>query len=106
MALALLCVAQFVVVLDATIVAVAMPTIGTDLGMSASELQWVIAGYGLTFGGFFILGGRAGALFGRRRLFAAGVALFAIASQTSLLPGSVLALVAARPPQVLGAAAL
>src|SRR3954465_5271726 len=105
MALALLCVAQFVVVLDATIVAVAMPTIGTDLGMSASELQWVIAGYGLTFGGFLILGGRAGDLFGRRRLFAAGLALFALASLACGLAGSGLALVAARAAQGLGAAA-
>src|SRR4051794_29848233 len=106
MALALLCVAQFVVVLDATIVAVAMPTIGTDLGMSASELQWVIAGYGLTFGGFLIPGGRAGDLFGRRRLFAAGLALFALASLACGLAGSGPALVVARAAQGLGAAAL
>src|SRR3954469_3890956 len=106
MALALLCVAQFVVVLDATIVAVAMPTIGTDLGMSASELQWVIAGYGLTFGGFLILGGRAGDLFGRRRLVAPCPPPFALASLACGLAGSGLALVAARAAQGLGAAAL
>src|SRR3954454_16256716 len=106
MALALLCVAQFVVVLDVTIVAVALPTIGADLGMAASELQWVIAGYGLAFGGFLMLGGRAGDIHGRRRLCAAGLALFMCASLACGLAGSGTALVAARAAQGLGAAAL
>src|SRR3954466_4509986 len=106
MALALLCVAQFVVVLDATIVAVALPSIGADLGMAPSQLQWVIAGYVLAFGGFLMLGGRAGDLYGRRRLFAAGLALFTAASLACGLAGSGGALVAARAAQGLGAAAL
>src|SRR3954463_5005117 len=104
--LAVLCVAQFVVVLDATIVAVALPAIGADLGMAPTELQWVIAGYGLTFGGFLMLGGRVGALYGRRRVFAAGLALFALTSLACGLAGSGPALVAARAAQGLGAAAL
>jgi MFS family permease len=106
MALALLCVAQFVVVLDVTIVAVALPTIGADLGMGAGRLEWIIAAYGLAFGGFLMLGGRAGDLYGRRRLFAGGLALFSAASLACGLATSGAALIAARAAQGLGAAAL
>src|SRR5687767_12625022 len=73
-ALALLCAAQFVVVLDATIVAVALPAIRRDLGFSHAGLQWVVSAYGLTFGGFLMVLGRAADLYGRRRVFAAGFA--------------------------------
>jgi MFS family permease len=106
MALALLCVAQFVVVLDVTIVAVALPTIGADLGMGAGRLEWIIAAYGLAFGGFLMLGGRAGDLYGRRRLFAGGLALFSAASLACGLATSGAMLIAARAVQGLGAAAL
>jgi MFS family permease len=106
MALALLCVAQFVVVLDVTIVAVALPTIGADLGMRPARLEWIIAAYGLAFGGFLILGGRAGDLYGRRRLFATGLALFSAASLACGLATCGAALIAARAAQGLGAAAL
>src|SRR5512132_781346 len=106
MALALLCVAQFVVVLDVTIVAVALPTIGADLGMDAGRLEWIIAAYGLAFGGFLMLGGRAGDLYGRRRLFAGGLALFSGASLACGLATSGAALIGARAAQGLGAAAL
>ena len=68
------------VVLDATVVNVALPSIQTDLGFTAANLQWVINAYTLVFGGFLLLGGRAGDLFGRRRLFLAGVAIFSVAS--------------------------
>lgn len=104
--LALLCVAQFVVVLDVTIVAVVLPSVGADLGMAPGALQWVIAGYGLAFGGFLMLGGRAGDLYGRRRLFAAGLALFSGASLACGLATTGSVLVAARALQGLGAAAL
>jgi hypothetical protein len=74
--LVLVCLAQFMVVLDATIVNVALPSIQSDLQFSATDLQWVINGYTLMFGGFLLLGGRAADLFGRKRLFLAGIALF------------------------------
>ena len=74
------CFAQFMVVLDATIVNVALPSIQADLGFSAANLQWVVNAYTLVFGGFLLLGGRAADLFGRRRLFVAGIALFTLAS--------------------------
>src|SRR5437016_12331525 len=80
MALALLCVAQFVVVLDASIVNVALPTIGRALHFSESNLPWVVNAYVLTFGGFLLLGGRISDLLGRRRVFMAGLVLFALAS--------------------------
>ncbi len=80
MVLLLLCGAQFLVVLDVTIVAVALPDIRASLGFSAGDLQWVLSAYTLTFGGLLVVAGRAGDLFGRRRLFAAGVAGFGLAS--------------------------
>ena len=66
--LVVVCLAQFMVVLDATITNVALPSIQTDLGFSATDLQWVINGYTLLFGGFLLLGGRAGDLMGRKRI--------------------------------------
>ena len=83
-ALAVLGIAYLMVVLDVAIVNVALPTIQSDLGFSTEDLQWVVSGYALTFGGFLLLGGRMGDLLGRRRVFMAGLALFLV---TSLLAG-------------------
>ena len=80
LALALLAAAQFVVVLDASIVNVALPSIGRALDFSQDNLSWVVNAYTLTFGGFLLLGGRLADLLGRRRIFIAGLALFAVAS--------------------------
>jgi EmrB/QacA subfamily drug resistance transporter len=103
-ALALLCVVQFVDVLGVTIVIVALPAIGRDLGLAERDLQWVASIYALCFGGFLLLAGRAADLYGRRRLFAAGLALFTVASLACGLAGSPMVLVAARAVQGLGAA--
>ena len=105
-ALALLAAAQFVVVLDASIVNVALPSIGTDLGFSSDDLSWVVNAYVLVFGGFLLLGGRIADLLGRRRLFVAGLILFAAASLAGGLAQSAGWLVAARAVQGLGAALL
>jgi EmrB/QacA subfamily drug resistance transporter len=105
-ALALLCVAQFVVVLDASIVNVALPTIGEALDFSESNLPWVVNAYVLTFGGFLLLGGRLADLLGRRRVFMAGLVLFAFASLAGGLAGNSGQLIAARAVQGLGAAIL
>ena len=105
-ALAVLAVAQFMVVLDATIVNVALPSIRTDLGFSADALQWVVNAYTLLFGGFLLLGGRAADLLGRRRIFLAGLGLFAGASLAGGLAGSEAVLISARAVQGLGAAML
>src|SRR3982074_2890682 len=78
--LVIACLAQFMVVLDATIVNVALPSIQRGLHFSASDLQWVVNGYTLIFGGFLLLGGRAADLLGRKRLFLAGIAVFSVAS--------------------------
>ena len=102
--LVLVCLAQFMVILDATIVNVALPAIQTDLGFSAADLPWVVNAYTLLFGGFLLLGGRAGDLFGRKRLFLAGIALFTTASLLDGLSTSPAMLVAARAAQGLGAA--
>jgi EmrB/QacA subfamily drug resistance transporter len=102
--LVIVCLAQFMVILDATVVNVALPSIQADLGFSAANLQWVINGYTLVFGGFLLLGGRAGDLFGRRRLFLAGVAIFSFASLLNGLATSDTWLVAARALQGLGGA--
>src|SRR4051812_50214959 len=80
MVVALLCVAQFVVVLDATIVAIALPAVQADLGLSTTTLEWVITAYTLTFGGCLLAAGRLADRVGRRRAFSAGLALFCIAS--------------------------
>lgn len=103
-ALALLCVAQFIDVLGVTIVIVALPAIGRDLGLAEHDLQWVASIYALCFGGFLLLAGRAADLYGRRRLFAAGLALFTVASLACGLASSPMVLVAARAIQGLGAA--
>src|ERR1039458_8593286 len=78
--LVIACLAQFMVVLDATIVNVALPSIQRGLHFSSASLPWVINAYTLIFGGFLMLGGRAADLIGRKRLFAAGIALFSLAS--------------------------
>src|SRR3954469_24824116 len=105
-ALGLLCVAQFVVVLDASIVNVALPSIGKALDFSQSNLAWVVNAYVLTFGGFLLLGGRMADLLGRRRIFMAGLILFAFASLLGGLSSSEGQLIAARAVQGLGAALL
>src|SRR5213080_4068774 len=105
-ALILLCVAQFVVVLDASIVNVALPTIGDALNFTESNLPWVVNAYVLTFGGFLLLGGRMADLLGRRRVFIAGLILFALASLAGGLATTSGQLVAARAVQGLGAALL
>ncbi len=105
-ALALLCSAFFMVILDVSIVNVALPSIQTDLHFTQGDLQWVLSAYALTFGGFLLLGGRAADLLGRRRVFMAGVALFTLASLACGLSNSEGALIAARAVQGLGAAIL
>ena len=106
LALALLALAQFVVVLDAAIMNVALPSIGTDLKFSQDDLSWVVNGYTLFFGGFLLLGGRMADLIGRRRMFVAGLVLFALASLAGGLATSSGMLIAARAVQGLGAALL
>jgi MFS family permease len=103
-ALALLAATQFVLVLDASIVNVALPSIGRDLGVGAGDLSWVVNAYILMFGGFLLLGGRLADFLGRRRMYVAGLALFAAASLAGALAQSALWLVAARAAQGLGAA--
>jgi MFS family permease len=83
--LVLVCFAQFMVVLDATIVNVALPSIQTDLGLSEANLQWIVNAYTLVFGGFLLLGGRAGDLIGRKRLFLGGIVVFTVASLLNAL---------------------
>ena len=102
--LVLVCVAQFMVVLDATIVNVALPSIQHGLDFSATSLQWVVNVYTLFFGGFLLLGGRAADLFGRQRLFLAGIALFTGASLMNGIAGSSSVLIGGRALQGLGAA--
>lgn len=103
-ALVLLCVAQFTVVLDVTIVAVALPEIRADLGFSRTGLQWVVSAYTLVFGGFLLLAGRMADLWGRRRLFMVGLLLFSGSSLACGLASSPAELVLARVFQGLGAA--
>ena len=105
-ALALLCVAQFMVVLDASIVNVALPSIGSALDFSQDNLSWVVNAYVLTFGGFLLLGGRMADLLGRRRVFMGGLVLFALASLAGGLATNDGQLIAARAVQGLGAAIL
>ena len=102
--LVIVCLAQFMVVLDATVVNVALPSIQSDLQFSAADLQWVINSYTLVFGGFLLLGGRAGDLIGRRRLFLWGVTIFSVASLLNGLATTSGQLVAARALQGLGGA--
>ncbi|HEY3018395.1 MAG TPA: DHA2 family efflux MFS transporter permease subunit [Gaiellaceae bacterium] len=104
LALALLCVVQFMVVLDIAIVNVALPSIKVDLGFSQENLQWVISAYALVFGGFLLLGGRAADLLGRRRLFLVAIVVFTLASLFAGLAWSETSLIGARALQGLGAA--
>src|SRR6476660_1491409 len=103
-ALALLCGAFFMVILDGTITIVALPSIGAELSFSEQRLQWVLSAYALTFGGLLLLGGRAADLLGRRRVFMAGVVLFTAASLGCALAWSPEALLSARIVQGAGAA--
>src|SRR5205809_2391593 len=102
--LVLICLAQFMVVLDATIVNVALPSIQSDLHLSEASLQWIVNAYTLVFGGFLLLGGRAGDLLGRKRLFLIGLVIFTVASLLDGLATSEGTLIAARSLQGLGAA--
>jgi EmrB/QacA subfamily drug resistance transporter len=105
-AFALLVVAFFMVVVDLTIVNTALPTIGRDLHFSATNLQWVVTAYALTFGGFLLLGGRAADLLGRRRVLMAGLGLFAAASLACALATGDGFLIGARAVQGIGAAVM
>lgn len=100
------CAGQFLVVLDVSVVNVALPSIRADLGMSGAGLQWVVNAYTLTFAGFMLLGGRAGDLFGRKRIFLAGLGLFTLASLGGGLAQEPWQLLVARTVQGMGAAVL
>src|SRR6187200_3622580 len=104
LALALLALTQFVVVLDAAIVNVALPSIGKALDFNQDDLSWVVNAYTLTFGGFLLLGGRMADLLGRRRMFIGGLILFSLASLAGGFAQSDVWLIAARAVQGLGAA--
>ena len=103
-AFALLAVSFFMTIIDLTIVNVSLPTIGRDLHFSATNLQWVVTAYALTFGGFMLLGGRAADLLGRRRILMVGLSLFTAASLGAALSTGEVSLIAARAVQGLGAA--
>src|SRR5712691_6341892 len=102
LALIVLCLGTLMIVLDTTIVNVALPSIRTDLHFSQTSLAWVVNAYLLTFGGFLLLGGRLGDLFGHRRLFLAGITLFTLASLACGLANSQGLLLGARAVQGLG----
>src|SRR6059036_3671891 len=102
--LVLICLAQFMVILDATIVNVALPSIQKDLNLSEANLQWIINAYTLVFGGFLLLGGRAGDIVGRKRLFLVGLVIFTAASLLNGLASSAGMLIGFRALQGLGAA--
>src|SRR5262249_42891634 len=104
LALYVLCLASLMIVLDTTIVNVALPSIRADLGFSETSLAWVVNAYLLTFGGFLLLGGRLGDLYGHRRLFLSGIALFSLASLVCGLSTTQGMLVAARAVQGVGGA--
>ena len=104
LALIVLCLGDLMIVLDVTIVGVALPSIREDLGFSETSLAWVVNAYLLTFGGFLLLGGRLGDLFGHRRLFLIGIALFTLASIACGLASSQALLIGARAVQGLGGA--
>src|SRR4249919_2273852 len=103
-ALYILCAGVLMIVLDTTIVNVALPSIREDLGFTETSLVWVVNAYMLTFGGFLLLGGRLGDLYGHRRLFLIGLSLFTLASAACGLSNSQALLVAARAVQGLGGA--
>src|SRR2546429_2747818 len=104
LALIVLCLGALMIVLDTTIVNVALPSIREALGFSQTSLAWVVNAYMLTFGGFLLLGGRLGDLFGHRRLFLTGISLFTLASAACGLANSQALLVGARAVQGLGGA--
>jgi EmrB/QacA subfamily drug resistance transporter len=106
MVLAVVCVGQFMVVLDLSIVTVALPSMQRDLGFSTSQIQWVVNAYALTFGGFLLLGGRAADIFGRKRIFLFGLGLFSAASLVCAVAQSQQMLIGARALQGLGGAVL
>jgi EmrB/QacA subfamily drug resistance transporter len=106
MVLALVCAGQFMVILDASIVNVALPSVQRDLGFTSTGLAWVVNGYLLTFAGFMLLGGRAADLFGHRRMLVAGLFLFSASSLAGGLATAPEVLVAARVVQGVGAAML
>lgn len=103
---ALACAGQFLVVLDVSVVNVALPSMRTDLGLSAPGLQWVVNAYAIAFAGFMLLGGRAGDLYGRKRMFLVGLGLFTLASLGGGLAQDGWQLLLARAVQGLGAAVL
>lgn len=103
-ALVLISLAQLMVVLDSTIANIALPFIGTDLDIDQANLSWIVTGYALTFGGFLLLGGRLADLYGRRRVFMAGVLVFAVASLVGGFAQNEAMLLSARALQGLGAA--
>jgi EmrB/QacA subfamily drug resistance transporter len=105
-ALVLLCAAQFMVILDITVVNVALPSIQADLDIATQDLQWLVTAYTLAFGGLLLLGGRGADLFGRRRVFLAGLAVFSAASLGAALAPTAAALLVARVGQGVGAAML
>lgn len=102
--LAAVVLAQFMVVLDFTIVQIAIPSIGKEFGISINGLQWIVTAYGLTLAGFLLLSGRAGDLYGHKKLFIAGVIVFSTASLAAGLANSESVLIAARIVQGLAAA--
>ena len=102
--LALVILAQFMVVIDFTIVQVALPSIGREVGVSINGLQWIVTAYSLTWAGFLMLSGRMGDIYGHKRLFIIGVLLFSLASLTGGLAPSEIVLIVARALQGLGAA--
>ncbi len=102
--LTLVCMAQFMVILDATVVNVALPSIKRGLSFSDTDLQWIVNGYTLTFGGFLLLGGRAGDLFGRQRIFLVGLVIFSVASLVNGLAQSPTMLIVGRAVQGFGGA--
>src|SRR5215210_5810319 len=102
LALLILCLGDLMIVLDVSIVGVALPSIRQDLGFTESSLAWVVNAYLLTFGGFLLLGGRLGDIFGYRRLFLLGIALFTLASLACGLATTQWFLVGARAVQGVG----
>src|SRR5271169_5540069 len=102
--LALLVMAQFVVVLDFSIVQIALPTMREQLGISLADSQWIVSAYGLTFAGLLLLSGRMSDIYGRRRLFSIGLVIFALSSLAGGLAPSEIVLIAARAVQGVGAA--
>ena len=100
--LALITLAQFMVVVDFTIVQVALPSIGREFGVSVNGMQWIITAYGLTLAGFLMLSGRVGDIYGHKKLFIIGVLLFSLASLTGGLAPSEIVLILARVVQGLG----